>query len=255
MNQRIDFTQLGGLPVTQYTLKYMQDSYRGAFAAIAKLVGDKVILTGVEVVGGNVTDGWITYNGEVIPFVGAGVGADVNVSEASETRLFNDNSTYPVYFKKTATIGAPATFAFSELKRIGTLLDRIVPTGLISMWSGALVDIPSGWALCDGTNGTPDLSGKFIAGYDAGDPDFDMDDTGGEKEHTLTIPEMPAHTHGVTIPKRDLSNAGDTGPDLSTDPSAVPASNTFATSSAGGGDPHNNLPPYYTLAYIMKLAS
>ena len=41
---------------------------------------------------------------------------------------------------------------------------NLIPTGIISMWSGALNAIPSGWALCNGENGTPDLRDKFVVG-------------------------------------------------------------------------------------------
>lgn len=67
-----------------------------------------------------------------------------------------------------------------------------MPTGVILMWSGAIVDIPSGWLLCDGTNGTPDLRNKFIVG--AGDT-YAVNVAGGEATHVLSSAEMPAHTH------------------------------------------------------------
>lgn len=54
-----------------------------------------------------------------------------------------------------------------------------IPAGIIVMWSGLIVNIPSGWLLCDGTNGTPDLRNLFIKGAD-GDPGS----TGGAATHT-----------------------------------------------------------------------
>lgn len=58
--------------------------------------------------------------------------------------------------------------------------------GMIVMWSGAVEDVPSGWALCDGANGTPDLRGRFVIG--AGGT-YDVGDTGGGS--------IPSHSHGV----------------------------------------------------------
>lgn len=58
-------------------------------------------------------------------------------------------------------------------------------TGMIMIWSGAIVDIPSGWHLCDGDNGTPDLRDKFVAG--AGDT-YAVGDSGGTVDHTHTLP-------------------------------------------------------------------
>ena len=56
-----------------------------------------------------------------------------------------------------------------------------VPSGGIIIWSGAANAIPSGWYLCNGSNGTPNLSGKFVVGYSASDNDFDVGDNGGLK--------------------------------------------------------------------------
>lgn len=93
------------------------------------------------------------------------------------------------------------------------LINRGVPYGAILMWSGIVADIPESWALCDGTNGTPDLQNRFIVG--AGDTYAELAtggaatltgsatiDPGGAHSHTLTIEphalteaEMPAHSH------------------------------------------------------------
>jgi hypothetical protein len=55
-----------------------------------------------------------------------------------------------------------------------------VPKGAILMWSGAPEAIPAGWTLCDGTNGTPNLSGRFIVGYDEGNTDYNKPGNTGE---------------------------------------------------------------------------
>ena len=67
-----------------------------------------------------------------------------------------------------------------------------MPTGIIMIWSGTASNIPRGWALCDGTNGTPDLADKFVIAAGAAYP---VGAQGGEVEHTLTELEMPAHDH------------------------------------------------------------
>ena len=117
--------------------------------------------------------------------------------------------------------------------------------GMIVMWSGHPLSIPSGWALCDGTGLTPNLKGRFIVGYDSTDPDYStVGFVGGEKEHTLTVGEIPAHTHSYTAPNGSgvIGDAGIT----------ANASN-INTGSTGGGLAHENRPPYYVLAYIIKL--
>ena len=50
---------------------------------------------------------------------------------------------------------------------IGSPAGRLIPSGLIAMWKGSVATIPAGWALCDGSNGTPDLRDKFVVGADA----------------------------------------------------------------------------------------
>jgi hypothetical protein len=62
---------------------------------------------------------------------------------------------------------------------------------MITLWSGSIASIPSGFALCDGTSGTPDLRDKFIVG--AGST-YAVDATGGSADATL-----PTHTHTNTV--------------------------------------------------------
>lgn len=106
-------------------------------------------------------------------------------------------------------------------------LANAVPSGIICMWSGESTAIPSGWNLCDGSNGTPDLRDRFIVG--AGST-YKVKDTGGEATHTLTVNEMPSHNHGFTGTSHShtgsLSNA--------TAASAGSHTHTMSGGSSGG---------------------
>lgn len=121
-----------------------------------------------------------------------------------------------------------------------------VPSGVITMWSGSPSNVPSGWTLCDGSDGTPDLRNRFIVGaggsYNAGD-------TGGSASVTLSVSEMPAHSHDYSryAGAKQYNTAGSTEYGDNTENYG---SNT--TSEAGSGNAHENRPPYYALAFIMK---
>ncbi|MFW6129924.1 MAG: phage baseplate protein [Atribacterota bacterium] len=142
-----------------------------------------------------------------------------------------------------------SVYALNADKIDGIDSEYMVPPGFIGMWSGPVNEIPEGWALCDGTNGTPDLSGRFVVGYDSGDTDYDtVGNTGGEKMHTLTVSEMPSHTHDMKIYNfkqgtNDTYNLDYVGNSDSNKP----------TENTGGDQPHENRPPYYVLCFIMKL--
>lgn len=129
-----------------------------------------------------------------------------------------------------------------------------VPIGSIIVWSGEPSNIPNGWSICDGTNGTPDLRNKFVLGSSDQKP---MGTTGGAETHTLSIEEMPAHTHGYQYANSTPAIVGGSG-------LVINHIGTYTNRSTGytGGDtedksrstkPHNNMPPFYTLYYIMKV--
>ena len=120
-----------------------------------------------------------------------------------------------------------------------------VPSGIISMWSGLVGAIPSGWVICDGTNSTPNLTGKFIkAATTAGG-------TGGSATtgaHTLSTSEMPSHSHTLNqYVTGDTNHTGGGNRNLL-------LGGTWTTSSTGGGGSHTHTsePEYFALIYIMK---
>jgi len=175
-----------------------------------------------------------------------------------------------------------ATTTWSEWRSGGG--GSAIPSGVIVMWSGEIKDIPSGWALCDGTNNTPDLSGKFVLG--AGD-EYEVGKFGGSKipyttEATvLTDEQMSAHTHQVPV----YVGGGEYDRDVNAAYAGFThADSTISTTSSGEGNSQGHthtiitrnddadaedeassvadddadtddgfLPPYYALAYIMKL--
>ena len=132
----------------------------------------------------------------------------------------------------------------SQLDPILAAASQLVPPGVIVMWSGSIANIPSGWALCDGTNGTPDLRNRFIVGAGSS---YAVGAKGGAAEVTLTVDQMPSHRHSVAA--QFGSGSGVTGLYYGDGTTSM----TVWTSYVGGGKPHENRPPYYALAFIMKL--
>ena len=116
-----------------------------------------------------------------------------------------------------------------------------VPSGVIAMWSGAAGAIPSGWVICDGNNSTPNLTDKFIKSTGTAGGTGGGTTTGA---HTLTIAEMPAHTHQT---ERSYGNAASG--------SYYNTSQPAPTDSTGGGGSHTHTqaePVYFSLIFIMK---
>lgn len=161
----------------------------------------------------------------------------------------------------------------------GQHLSRIAPAGMITAWYGALAAIPTGWALCDGTNGTPDLRDRFILGaggtYAPGDAGgaAGHDHGGSTAGHTLTVGELPAHHHDqfVSGSVGDIGVVG-SGQTVAAATNSSPGESEYImrplagtpnagiSGDTGSGEAHghgigaaSNLPPYHALAWIMKL--
>jgi len=151
-----------------------------------------------------------------------------------------------------------------------------MPVGGIILWSGLSTNIPSGWALCDGTNGTPNLINRFVVGATGS---YAVGASGGSKDAIV-----PSHTHTFsgTVEDRYLDQVKMLTGGAWTTPITVPYDGSFSTSIQSGRDDggnrnlqfkgatrssslsgaisstgssvtNANLPPYYALCYIMKV--
>lgn len=164
----------------------------------------------------------------------------------------------------TAAVGTNTT----QLATTAFVLANGVPAGSILMWSGAIATIPSGWYLCNGTNGTPDLRNRFIVGAYLDDSGAKTTitgsntQTGGTKDavnvsHSHTATDS-GHTH--TAAKWSGAAGGPFGSAVgsngfvNTNSSEVTGSGTanISVSTEGVSGTNQNLPPYYALAFIMK---
>ena len=146
-----------------------------------------------------------------------------------------------------------------------------VPVGGIIMYSGVIANLPENWSLCDGTGGTPDLRGRFVVGAEGS---YEQGDTGGADEVTLSEGELPAHSHSgsssttgshshslsTTLHTSSLMRPGEfdergvnTGGSASMG-NAGSHSHSVTVGNTGGGAAHENRPPYYALAFVMRVA-
>lgn len=149
-----------------------------------------------------------------------------------------------------------------------------VPSGAIVMWGGLIANIPAGWLLCNGQNGTPDLRDRFIKGAT-----LEAGATGGSATHTHAAHTgVINHTHPVNVTdpghthdqmRFPTATGGSTGFTVDTSMSGTPATAnvtgsrttgiTAASTNPAGGvaslthDTPSNEPPYYALCFIQKV--
>jgi len=149
----------------------------------------------------------------------------------------------------TAATAAAAKVAYDAAQ-------AAVPIGAIVLWSGTVISIPSNWALCDGTGGTPDLRNAFVIGA-SGDAIID-----GNNKSATTVTGSATKTGGskdaVVVSHSHIVGSNE---NLNAQPGGALYNraiiNTVTgglTSTAGESGTNKNLPPYYALAYIMRVA-
>ena len=210
------------------------------FSAISGVAGNFTV-SGNAVVSGSITGTTAAFSGAISSVSPAFTGTPTAPTAAPGT-----NTTQ---IATTAFVAAVPTF----------------PSGGIIMWSGSIASIPSGWLLCNGSSGTPDLRDRFIVG--AGST-YAVAATGGSANavvvshtHTATSTDS-GHTHPFTASVNGATGywagagafqgySGSQTPSASTTSSGT-ANVTTTVASSGVSGTNANLPPYYALAYIMK---
>ncbi len=205
-----------------------------------------------------------------------------NVSVGDSVATVTENSMYV-----SGTIIADADVETNDTARAVVFEGYgMTPLGGILMWSGNPANLPDGWALCDGsstysdhngvTRTVPNLSGRFIVGIGKsvhGSTTYSLNNSGGEETHVLSTAELPAHNHdGVS---GNVANHTHSYNDYTVSTAEVTASNfdeqgingrpdnvrttgsagghTHTIANSGSSNAHENRPPYYALAYIIRV--
>lgn len=225
----INFFSGDKFPMYRQALAKMQDM-TNLVAGLAGMGGKNFILSGCEVDNnGNVSDGVIVLNGEIIPLKGAKVNIATAKITIKETRQDVNafNVVYPeTYINREAQFASNGEYSWSELEQVKTNVElyKLIKDiagdapGTIKEWAGAPGKVPTDYLLCDGrdlsisdypslyeaigvtfggdgitTFKLPNAGGLFSVGYSGAGDYARIGQTGGEEKHKLTIGEMPRH--------------------------------------------------------------
>mgnify|MGYP006433598439 CR=1 FL=1 len=294
----------GGFPGTSRTWRHIAEMIEQNAQLATTIAGNNAIVSGLETSGtSSVTDGLVVLAGEFYPVIGGNVAlynAYLSVVEnVDQVQYLKDEDgdgagdLIDTYFDRYAIVTSVSAgnTKLTDLTRLNTLKElskRIPPQQTALPYYGSINAIPQGWQLCDGTNGTPDLSGMFVVGYDPNDTYHDqIGKNGGEKIVTLTKAQMPQHNHDGTtdqilghqhdhydsitiqhvqppnghwqydyVGQKDGNNGG-----IDADNDYIwkrnnktkiggAHSHSFTTNNKGGNLAHENRPPYFTMAWI-----
>lgn len=254
----LNFNQSVGFPLETEILDEMQKAYT-IFNALGFLAGNFSIISGCETVGTTVANGVVFINGELLPFLGGTITANVIIVEAVQMREFEDGSEHNVIYTRHVTFGTATTqWAWNTFKRgaeTTTIESRLAVLeaknavfqsgGGMVLWQKPVGLIPAGWAE------VVDWQERMPVGYKAGSAEFGtMGQTGGAKTHTLTEGQLPiiSPINGTAIKK--FSTSGGTVGITVSDYSGGDFAPGELIKPFGGGLPHAILSPYRVCAFI-----
>ena len=271
-----------GYPFDVAFLAFMQNAYN-LFNHFGHLAGNKAIISGCEQVGNTISAGTVYINGELYPFTGGTKGDTIFIKEETTEATFQDGFLRPLETIRTIAFGRSTpekTFNWADFKRITNLqelgenktdntetkklLERIeklekqkqaVPIGLVAIWGKPENEIPEGWR-----EYVP-LRGVMPIGHDPeytrtnDDPEDyrlnTLNQKGGSRSHKLTEAEMPSHHHqqGSESLYNRYGGGRFVGP-RNWQSGTLDACADQNTSTTGGDQPHNNMPPYRVVQFI-----
>lgn len=277
---------VGSFTVTSFTINTV--TVTPAFAVGAFSIGDPIVCFNPQF---NNQPTLVTIRADTVTSTAAAVGDQKGQISASAAGLLVSYADYQYGANTWVKISADKVNQTTQLlsdksSKLATtefcsnLIHSILPYGSITLWSGTISNIPTGWALCNGANSTPDLRDRFVVG--AGNS-YAVYGTGGSADSSLpshshtassTVSD-PGHNHGTAWGESSGLSAGKYGLVVDSSGNTVTnqvgsgrtdsdnnenLSSTSATgvtvstsiSSTGSAAYGSNLPPYFALCYIMK---
>lgn len=294
---KVNITAKDDFPMDSEGMDFIQKMIHQAYK-LAKLGGGDYILDGCTEEAGIVSDGQVVINGELMDFRGGKKQEYIIIIEDKET-IYDEDETgelkdYPeAYITRYATLADDGKLKWDNMKRVVTnreLSEKIAALrgespGFIMMWSGRIDRMPENYMLANGDTvrtdsypelakaygqehlesfTLPNLSGRFIVGYDATDKEYkEIGIAGGANEKSIKEEQMPDHFH---IYSDDTNAMGSFTLDGQSFPAKVEGINNqessaksggsgtlYRTTSAGKGKPFDVRPAFYTLAYLVKV--
>lgn len=266
---KINFNQTGGFPLDTDVLDFMQNAY-SVFNALGEMAGHLAILKGCEITGNSVSDGVVFIQNEVLPFKGGSLGDSVIIKEERKNLTFEDGQEKEVEIIRYATFGngilAYNWADFFRIKDNKTLqkeifkdenslekrlenleekLRKTLPIGLVAIWDRPADQIPEGWVE------HTEMQGFTPVGQKQNDTDFGrLGKTLGSKTHTLTLQEMPRHTHSTTFTMSGDHDADYNSRMMMASNEQHVGSQSWETNSAGESRAHNNIQPSRIVRFI-----
>jgi microcystin-dependent protein len=272
----INFVQAGGFPVKAERLQEMQTAY-SVFNDLGNLAGNLSIISGCIVSGTSVSDGSVFIDGEVLKFKGGFISSNVIIIEDVSSKEFENGEIKAVHYERYATFGtSDISWLWEDFKRIDPIVQLMarvetlekmaapIATGDgVILWMKPANLIPPGWVE------HTDMRGYSARGLDETQTEFNVvGKTGGSKNKTLSISEMPPHYHhkpGSPF-KSFAAGSADYGNSSSQGTSSDSGSNTELAignlgssyntggnaleQTVGGGQAFSILDPYRIVIYI-----
>lgn len=205
----------------------------------------------------------------LIGVYGEGINPTTNATEPFSIVPYHSKYPYSqpftpaMYYTFKGALDAISKFLGNDAINYGSLKDYItsllpkpeevdntlkgVPIGTILMWNGTT--IPEGWVLCDGSNGTPDLRGRFPIGETS---DFPLNTTGGSKEVTLNLDNMPKHRHEIKLKNYKWGDNANNRPFI--DPAGGTDSRYTEYEGKDTPSPVNIMNPWTAVKFIMRIS-